>query len=47
MILLVTHVLLWWQAGGERLSKRASRELAKAEIALVSPISCWEVKQAQ
>ncbi len=43
MILLDTHVVLWWQAGGERLSKRAAREIARAETVLVSPISCWEI----
>ncbi|MGH8897729.1 MAG: type II toxin-antitoxin system VapC family toxin [Egibacteraceae bacterium] len=43
MILLDTHVVLWWQAGGDRLSRRAARELAKADAILISPISCWEV----
>lgn len=43
MILLDTHTLLWWQAGGERLSSRAAREIAKAEVILLSPISFWEV----
>ncbi len=43
MILLDTHVLLWWQAGGQRLTARAAREIARADTVLVSPISCWEV----
>ncbi|MGI9120313.1 MAG: type II toxin-antitoxin system VapC family toxin [Acidimicrobiales bacterium] len=43
MILLDTHVLLWWQAGGERLSARAARAIADAEAVLVSPVTCWEV----
>ena len=43
MILLDTHVLLWWQSGGERLSVRAAREIARADAVLVSPISCWEI----
>lgn len=43
MILLDTHVLLWWQAGGRRLSQRAAREITKADTILISPISCWEV----
>jgi PIN domain nuclease of toxin-antitoxin system len=43
MILLDTHVLLWWQAGGERLSTAAARAIARADAVLVSPISCWEV----
>jgi PIN domain nuclease of toxin-antitoxin system len=43
MILLDTHALLWWQAGGERLSPAASRAIARADSVLISPISCWEV----
>jgi PIN domain nuclease of toxin-antitoxin system len=43
MIMLDTHVLLWWQAGGERLSAGAARAIARAEVLLISPISCWEV----
>lgn len=43
MILLDTHVLLWWQAGGERLSARAAQEIAGADVVLVSPVSCWEI----
>ena len=42
-ILLDTHALLWWLAGGERLSSTARRALAAADTLLVSPISCWEV----
>lgn len=43
MTLLDTHVLLWWQADGHRLSPTAARAIARAEAVLVSPISCWEV----
>lgn len=43
MILLDTHALLWWQAGGGRLSARAAREIARADSVLVSPVSCWEI----
>src|SRR5207245_10663290 len=43
VILLDTHVILWWHAGGERLSARATREIARADTLLVSPISCWEI----
>lgn len=43
MILLDTHAVLWWQAGGERLSSRAAREIARADVVLISPISCWEI----
>lgn len=41
--MLDTHVLLWWQAGGHRLSLPASRAIAAADRILVSQISCWEV----
>ena len=43
MILLDTHVLLWWKAGGERLSARAAREIAKSEMVFLSPVSFWEI----
>jgi len=43
VILLDTHVVLWWQAGGSRLSRAAAREIAKAETLLVSPITFWEI----
>ncbi len=43
MIVLDTHVILWWQEGGERLSKVASREIARAEKVYLSPISFWEI----
>ena len=43
MILLDTHALVWWQAGGQRLSVRAARAIAQADPVLVSPVSCWEL----
>jgi PIN domain nuclease of toxin-antitoxin system len=43
VILLDTHVLLWWQADGERLSDPARRSLEVAETILVSPVSFWEI----
>jgi len=42
-MLLDTHAILWWQAGGERLSAVARRAIAAAQLLLVSPVSCWEV----
>ena len=42
-ILLDTHVLVWWRAGGERLSARANRAISGADRVLVSPLSCWEI----
>lgn len=42
-LLLDTHVLLWWQAKSKKLSRRAAKEIARADVLLVSAISCWEV----
>lgn len=42
MILLDTHALLWWRAGGERLSRRATRAIATPDTILISPVSFWE-----
>ena len=41
--LLDTHVVLWWQAGGDRLSREAKRIVDAATALLVSPLSWWEV----
>ncbi len=41
-VLLDTHALVWWQAGGDRLSAPA-RRMIDGEALLVSPLSCWEV----
>jgi len=43
VILLDTHVLIWWVAGSGRLSSRASKVIAGSGPALVSPISFWEL----
>ncbi len=43
MILLDTHVVVWWLAGQQRLSSRAKDELDTRDVLLVSPITCWEV----
>ena len=43
MVLLDTHVLLWWFADEGRLSRRAAREIAKAGTVLVSAVSFWEI----
>lgn len=43
LVLLDTHALLWWQAGGKRLSRRARSAIDGAEVRLVSPISFWEI----
>lgn len=41
--LLDTHVVLWWQADGKRLSRRARRVIDNAEELLISPLTCWEI----
>jgi PIN domain nuclease of toxin-antitoxin system len=41
--LLDTHVVVWWQAGGDRLSTNAKRTIDAATALLVSPLSWWEV----
>ena len=41
--LLDTHVVVWWQAGGDRLSRDARQSIAAAAGLLVSPLSWWEV----
>ena len=49
MIVLDTHVLVWWVANPEKLSKRAQekieREVNKGEdgVLFVSSISVWEI----
>lgn len=46
MIVLDTHVWVWWVASPEQLSPRAHEEIERAierEEVCVSSISCWEV----
>jgi PIN domain nuclease of toxin-antitoxin system len=35
--------VLWWQAGGERLSSVAAQRIERADLRYLSPISCWEI----
>jgi PIN domain nuclease of toxin-antitoxin system len=42
-LLVDTHVLLGWQAGGDRLSATAARRIARADVVYLSPITCWEI----
>jgi PIN domain nuclease of toxin-antitoxin system len=42
-LLLDTHALLWWQAKSKKLSRRAAKEIGRADVLLVSSISCWEI----
>lgn len=43
MIVLDTHVWLWWLAQPEKLSRAARRAIDEAETIAVSTISAWEV----
>ncbi|MHB8262894.1 MAG: type II toxin-antitoxin system VapC family toxin [Acidimicrobiales bacterium] len=43
MLMLDTHVLIWWVEGGTMLSSRARSAIAGSDSVLVSPISFWEV----
>lgn len=40
--LLDTHVLLWWLAGGQRLSTAARAAIEGADSVLLSPLTFWE-----
>ncbi len=42
-VLLDTHVLLWWQAGGQRLSPAAATAIDRAQAIHVSPLTFWEI----
>jgi PIN domain nuclease of toxin-antitoxin system len=42
-VLVDTHALLWWQAGGGRLSRAATRRVERADVVYLSTISCWEI----
>jgi PIN domain nuclease of toxin-antitoxin system len=43
MILLDTHVALWWRADSPRLGAEARASIAGADVAWVSVVSAWEV----
>jgi PIN domain nuclease of toxin-antitoxin system len=42
-LLLDTHTLLWWQLGGQRLSREARQAIATADIVWVSSATGYEV----
>jgi PIN domain nuclease of toxin-antitoxin system len=42
MLLLDTHVFLWWRTNSERLSLSAREAIATASIVFVSAASAWE-----
>jgi PIN domain nuclease of toxin-antitoxin system len=43
MIVLDTHVLVWWSAESSRLSRRAARDIGEADRVGVPTIAFWEV----
>ena len=45
MILLDTHIWVWWVHGDERLTSKQSEiiQASEADIIGVSAISCWEI----
>ena len=43
MIVLDTHVWLWWAGGIPGLSSRADAELERADRVGICTISCWEL----
>ena len=40
--LLDTHVVLWWLAGGRRLSTTAAAAIEGADTLFLSPLTFWE-----
>jgi PIN domain nuclease of toxin-antitoxin system len=43
VVVIDTHVLLWWLGDEGRLSATARRTLLRASSVLVSPVTFWEV----
>ncbi|MGL6278842.1 MAG: PIN domain-containing protein, partial [Gaiella sp.] len=43
LIVLDTHVWLWWQIGSRELSKPAEAEIDRADEIGVSAMTCWEL----
>ena len=43
MIVLDTHVWVWWNSDPTKLSTAARTAIEEADQLCVSPISCWEV----
>ena len=42
LLLLDTHVFLWWRSQPSKISPEASKAIATAEIVFVSAASAWE-----
>lgn len=43
MLLLDTHVVLWWRAAPDRIAPKIREAIATSEVVLVSAASAWEV----
>jgi PIN domain nuclease of toxin-antitoxin system len=43
ILLLDTHVVLWWRQGSRRLKASAIDVIAQAPVVYVSAVSAWEV----
>ncbi|MGH2632547.1 MAG: type II toxin-antitoxin system VapC family toxin [Tepidiformaceae bacterium] len=43
IVVLDTHVWLWWMIQPTRLSSAARRAIEVADLRLIAAISCWEV----
>lgn len=43
LLILDTHVILWWQRDDRRLKRAARQAIARADIVWVSAVSGWEV----
>ncbi len=46
MIVIDTHVWIWWASDPEKLSRRAAQEIRRAKQIGVCAISCWEFTTA-
>jgi PIN domain nuclease of toxin-antitoxin system len=46
-LLLDTHVVLWWRAGGARILPAVRDEIATADAVFVSVASAWEIALKQ
>jgi PIN domain nuclease of toxin-antitoxin system len=43
MVVVDTHVWLWWMAAPDRLSRAATAAIEEADAIGVCAVSCWEV----
>ena len=42
ILLLDTHVFLWWRTNGDRLTPEAREAISTAPLVFVSSASAWE-----